>query len=89
MAVAATAARLSVRRLSTAPNVASWLILPVERRADSTAQSRALAAALVKAGASARVVPVPGESHGSLNRGLGEPGDFATGEVDRFLAGLR
>jgi len=74
---------------AAAPNVASWLILPVERRADSTAQSRALAAALVKAGARARVVPVPGESHASFNRGFGEEGDFATGEVDRFLAGLR
>ena len=74
---------------AAAPNVASWLILPIERRADSIAQSRGLAAALGKAGASARVVPVPGESHGSLNRGLGEDGDFATGEVDRFLAGLR
>ena len=74
---------------AAAPNVASWLILPIQRRADSTAQSRALAAALAKAGARARVVPVPGESHGSLNRGLGEEGDFATGEVDRFIAGLR
>ena len=35
------------------------------------------------------VVAVPGESHGSLNKGLGETGDFATGEVDRFLAALR
>jgi len=34
-------------------------------------------------------VAVPGESHSSLNKGLGEPGDFATGEVDKFLAGLR
>ena len=74
---------------AAAPNVANWLILPVERRADSTAQSRALAAALAKAGASARVVPVPGESHASLNRGLGEAGDFATAEIDRFIAALR
>jgi acetyl esterase/lipase len=74
---------------AAAPNAASWLILPVERRADSTAQSRELAAALSKAGASAQVVPVPGESHRSLNMGLGEAGDFATSEVDRFLAGLR
>jgi acetyl esterase/lipase len=73
---------------AAAPNVANWLILPVERRADSTAQSQELAAALSKAGANARVVPVPGESHGSLNKGLGEDGDFATGEVDRFVAGL-
>lgn len=74
---------------AAAPNVANWLILPVERRPDSTAQSREFAVALSKAGANARVVPVPGESHGSLNKGLGEEGDFATAEVDRFLSGLQ
>ena len=74
---------------AAAPNAANWLVLPVERRADSTAQSRELAAALGKAGANAQVVPVPGESHRSLNLGLGEAGDFATAEVDRFLAELR
>ena len=62
-----------------------WLILPIERRADSQAQSKGLADALNRAGASATVVAVPGESHGSLNKGLGEEGDFATAEVDRFL----
>lgn len=80
---------LSPTLYAAAPNVANWLILPIERRADSIAQSQALAAALGKAGASARTVPVPGESHGSLNKGLGEDGDFATAEVDRFLSGLR
>ena len=74
---------------AAAPNVANWLILPIERRADSQAQSKALAAGLSRAGASTLVVAVPGESHGSLNMGLGEAGDFATGEVDRFLAALR
>lgn len=74
---------------ATAPNAANWLILPIERRADSQAQSNALAAGLRNAGASTWVVAVPGESHGSLNKGLGEAGDFATAEVDRFLAGLR
>ena len=74
---------------AAAPNVARWLILPIDRRDDSKAQSEGLAAALRPAGASAIVVPVPGESHASLNQGLGEAGDFATGEVDNFLAGLR
>ncbi len=74
---------------AAAPNVANWLILPIGRRDDSKEQSEGLAAALRPAGASARVVPVPGESHGSLNKGLGETGDFATGEVDRFLSALR
>ncbi len=82
-------AALSPTRHVAAPNVANWLILPVERRADSRAQSKALAAGLSRAGASTLVVAVPGESHGSLNKGLGEAGDFATGEVDRFLAALR
>ena len=74
---------------AAAPNVARWLMLPIDRRDDSKAQSEGLAAALRPAGASAIVVPVPGESHSSLNKRLGEAGDFATGEVDRFLAGLR
>ncbi len=72
-----------------APNVASWLMLPIDRRDDSKAQSEALARALRLAGASATVLAVPGESHSSLNKGLGEPEDFATREVDGFLAGLR
>ena len=74
---------------AAAPNVARWLILPIEKRTDSQQQSRALAAALTEAGAMVRVSVVPGESHRSLNKGLGEAGDFATGEVDRFLLGLR
>ena len=74
---------------SAAPNVANWLILPIDRRDDSKAQSEALAAALRPAGASAKVIAVPGESHSSLNKGLGEDGDFATGEVDKFLAAVQ
>ena len=73
---------------AAAPNVARWLMLPIERRDDSKVQSEGLAAALRPAGALARVVAVPRESHSSLNKGLGETGDFATGEVDRFLASL-
>jgi acetyl esterase/lipase len=82
-------AALSPTRQAAAPNVANWLILPIERRADSQAQSKALAGALAKAGSSAVVAVVPGESHGSLNKGLGEEGDFATKEVGRFLVSLR
>lgn len=82
-------AALSPTRHAAAPNVARWLILPIERRADSQAQSKGLADALTKAGASATVVAVPDESHGSLNKGLGETGDFATEQVERFLAGVR
>ena len=73
---------------AAAPNVARWLMLPIDRRDDSKAQSEGLAAALRPAGVVVNVVAVPGESHSSLNKGLGETGDFATGEVDRFLAGI-
>ena len=82
-------AALSPTRHTGAPNVGRWLILPIERRADSQAQSKGLADALNRAGASATVVAIPGESHGSLNKGLGEAGDFATEQVDVFLAGAR
>jgi len=81
-------AALSPTRHAAAPNVARWLILPIERRQDSQAQSKGLADALNRAGASATVVAVPGESHGSLNNGLGEAGDFATEQVERFLGGV-
>ena len=74
---------------AAAPNAARWLILPIDRRDDSKAQSEGLAAALRPAGAMASVVAVPGESHASLNKGLGEDGDFATGQVDKFLAEIR
>lgn len=82
-------AALSPTRHAAAPNVARWLILPIERRQDSQAQSKGLADALRRAGGSATVVPVPGESHGSLNKGLGEAGDLATEQVERFLAETR
>ncbi len=74
---------------TAAPNVAHWLILPVATRADSQAQSNALAAGLTKAGALAKVIPVPDSSHMKLNHQLGTNGDFATSEVDRFLLALR
>ena len=82
-------AALSPTRHAAAPNVARWLILPIERRQDSQAQSKGLANALIAAGASATVVAIPGENHSSLNKGLGESGDFATEQVERFLSGVR
>ena len=82
-------AALSPTRHAAAPNVSRWLILPIERRADSQAQSKGLAEALNRAGTSATVIAVPGESHGSLNKGLGEGGDFATKQIERFLDDTR
>lgn len=82
-------AKLSPTVQAAPPNASAWLILPVATRGDSNAQSRGLAAALTRAGARAAVVPVPDTTHGQLNRNLGNAGDVATAEVDRFLAGLR
>jgi arylformamidase len=82
-------AALSPMTYAAAPNASAWLILPVARRADSRAQSQKLADALMKAGASANVTPIEGESHATLNRGLGEAGDTATRYVEDFLKGLR
>lgn len=82
-------AALSPTRFAAQPNVAAWLILPIDRRTDSKAQSRELADALVKAGNWANVTPVPDKSHGSLNQAIGEDGDYATGLIDNFLAGIR
>ena len=80
---------LSPTLQAAAPNVRRWLILPVASRPDSRNQSRDLADALNRSGASATVVAVSGENHGSLNKGLGETGDFATEQVAAFLAGTR
>lgn len=80
---------LSPTLQAAAPNAANWLILPVATRADSVAQSGRLAAGLTRAGSRASVVPVPDSSHAKLNHQLGTDGDFATGEVDRFLTRLR
>ena len=81
-------AALSPTLHAATPYVTRWLILPIERREDSQAQSRGLARGLTQAGASATVVAVPGESHATLNKGLGEDGDFATEQAERFLAAI-
>jgi arylformamidase len=74
---------------AAAPNAGSWLILPVERRQDSLAQSEKLAAALRAAGSTVSVVPQAGKTHMTLNRELGEAGDASTAVIDAFLAKLR
>ncbi len=73
---------------AAAPNAAAWLILPVAKRSDSTAQSQVLAAALNRSGSRATVTPIPDSSHAQLNENLGTAGDFATAQVDAFLAAL-
>jgi len=82
-------ATLSPVNHAAAPNAGRWLILPVERRQDSRAQSEKLAAALKAAGTSAEVLPQAGKTHMTLNRELGTEGDPSTAVVDAFLSELR
>lgn len=63
-----------------------WLILYVGRRADSRAQSQALAEKLVANGSAAQAVGIPNTDHGTLNRELGKPDDPATAKVDAFVS---
>ena len=72
---------------AAAPNAPAFLILHVQR-ADATAQSRALADALRKAGTTATVQGFAGRGlrgHMEINRKLGEPDYPATAVVDAFL----
>lgn len=78
-------ARLSPTLHAAAPNAPRWLILHVSRRADATAQSQALARALQQAGSKVQLEPVDGESHMTINRELGAPGNPQTDLVGAFL----
>jgi acetyl esterase/lipase len=62
-----------------------FLIFHTTGTAERGPQAQALAKALEEAGISARVVPVPKESHGQLNQTLGQPGDPETEEVMKFI----
>ncbi|GAA5484151.1 alpha/beta hydrolase [Haloferula sargassicola] len=62
-----------------------FLLLHVTTRADSTLQSQRLAAALEKHGGFAKVVAVPGKTHGTISRDLGKRGDPVTRAVAAFL----
>jgi len=62
-----------------------FLIVPAASRRNSCLQSDALAAALIKAGGKARVVPAEGKTHRTLNTELGTPGDVPTTAVFAFL----
>lgn len=64
-----------------------WLALYVAERQGSKAQSEALAAVLVGAGASAEAQAITGTDHGRMNRELGTAeGAAQTQAVDAFLA---
>lgn len=81
-------ARLSPTLHAAAPNAPRWLILYVSRRADATAQSNGLGRALQQAGAKVQLEGVDGESHMTINRELGEPGNPQTDLVGTFLKAI-
>lgn len=63
-----------------------FLIFHVASRADSAAQSQALAAALTRAGGQAEVIPAPGETHMTINRSFGVADDPEGERGARFIA---
>ena len=78
---------LSPTHHAAAPNAPAFLILHVQR-VDGTAQSKALAAALQKAGTPAEVRGFEGfglKGHAEINRRLGDPAYPATPVVDAWL----
>lgn len=78
--------QLSPQAHVAAPNAQRWLIMPVQGRPISNAQSEALGAALRQAGNDVTLAAMAGETHSSINRGFGEAGDEATALVDVMLA---
>lgn len=80
-------ATLSPTQHTAAPNASAFLILHVQRP-DGAAQSKALAAALRKAGTPAEVRGFEGaglKGHMEINRRLGDPSYPATPVVDEWL----
>jgi acetyl esterase/lipase len=78
---------LSPTYQAAAPNAPAFLILHVQR-VDGTAQSRALAKALQKAGTAAEVHSFDGrglKGHAEINRRLGDPSYPATPVMDEWL----
>ncbi|WP_165249334.1 alpha/beta hydrolase [Paludisphaera soli] len=65
-------------------DIPPFLLLHVDR-ADSRAQSNALAAKLREAGVPATVLAFPAKTHATINRELGRPGDPPTRAVFDFL----
>ncbi|MBX7248185.1 MAG: alpha/beta hydrolase [Caulobacteraceae bacterium] len=63
-----------------------FLIFHVESRADAHEQSIGLAEALRAAGGTAEVVAAPGETHMTVNRDFGLPGDPEGERAARFIA---
>lgn len=83
----ATQARLAPVTHAGLPDVARWLILPVESRPDALDQSRLLARALETGGVKATVKPVPDATHASVNKDSGVAGSFVGEAIAGFLKG--
>jgi len=62
-----------------------FLIFHVASRVDAREQSQGLAAALRAAGGRAEVVSAPGETHMTINRGFGLPGDPEGERAAQFI----
>ena len=63
-----------------------FLILHVARRADSRLQSNLLADALREKGGQAKVVSIPGKTHGTINADCGKKDDPVTLAISAFLS---
>ncbi|WP_225896923.1 alpha/beta hydrolase [Brevundimonas goettingensis] len=74
---------LRVRSGQTYP---PFLIFHVASRADSAAQSQALATVLIRAGGRAEVIAAPGETHMTINRSFGVADDPEGERGARFIA---
>ena len=68
----------------SAPNAANWLLLYVDSRPDSRAQSEALAVGLNSNGARTTLKAVPNSSHMSVNTDAGVAGSFVGSEIAAF-----
>jgi len=73
-------------RIQSGQTLPPFLIFHVASRADSAAQSQALAAALTRVGGQAEVIPAPGETHMTINRSFGVENDPEGERGARFIA---
>ena len=64
------------------------LILHLAGHPETTAQSQRLVKALQEAGVPAKAYPAQGKNHGTINAGLGKPGNALTKELFEFVDGI-
>ena len=74
-----------IEHVKAGKGIPPFLLIPVERRADSTQQANLLSQALAASGVSARVCPAPNKTHETLNKELGQAGDPPTDQVFQFI----